>query len=67
MAYQQQTIPSPGGQVINAVKFVADQALMPGSSLLVEGKVVDFVTAEEEVGEEEIRPGREGESPSGKK
>ena len=39
MAYQQQTTPSPGGQVVNAVKFVADQVLMPGTSLLVEGKV----------------------------
>ena len=39
MAYQQQTTPSPGTQVVNAVKFVADQALMPGTSLLVEGKV----------------------------
>jgi hypothetical protein len=39
MAYEQQTTPPPGGQVVNAVKFVADQVFMPGTSLLVEGKV----------------------------
>ena len=40
MAYQQQTTPSPGGEVVNAVKLVADQVLLPGVSLMMQGNVV---------------------------
>jgi hypothetical protein len=36
---QEQRAPSPGGQVLNAAKFIADTAVMPGSSQLVEGDV----------------------------
>jgi hypothetical protein len=31
--------PSSSGQVLNAVKFVADTAILPGSSQLIEGSV----------------------------
>jgi hypothetical protein len=31
--------PSEGGQVLNAVKFLADTAVLPGSSQLIEGSV----------------------------
>jgi hypothetical protein len=31
--------PSPAAQLVNAVKLVGDLAVLPGSSLLVEGKV----------------------------
>ena len=31
--------PSAGGQVVNALKLIADVAILPGSGQLVEGKV----------------------------
>lgn len=31
--------PSPGSQVLNAVKFLANTAVMPGTSQIVEGQV----------------------------
>ncbi|SRR6266851_3301994 len=40
---QAQGGPSPGGQVLNAVKFVADTAILPGASQLVEGAVLPGV------------------------
>jgi hypothetical protein len=36
---QEQGGPSTGGQVLNAAKFIADTAVMPGASQLVEGDV----------------------------
>jgi hypothetical protein len=36
---QEQGVPSEGGQVLNAVKFIADTAVLPGASQLVEGDV----------------------------
>ena len=36
---QEQGGQSTGGQVLNAVKFIADTAVMPGASQLVEGDV----------------------------
>jgi hypothetical protein len=36
---QEQSAPSPGGQALNAVKLIADTAILPGASHLVEGDV----------------------------
>jgi hypothetical protein len=36
---QEQGTPSPAGQALNAVKFIADTTILPGASHLVEGDV----------------------------